>query len=437
MVSNIEIDVPKIYLPHYNDERPYQIWKGSRYSAKSWTKALFFLLHCRSDKYFRLVYARDTQKNVRKSQYQLFIDISKKFGLFKEFDFRGTDMQITNKRNGNFMIGGSFEQPDTLRSTADVTDFWAEEPITRTFSIDRESFFDIVGSLRNSYGVPPKFHFTFNPIGMDNFIYKDFFSDEKLYDESEVNILTANYPDNPYCPQSAKDFLEKLRVTHPSRYEVDGLGLWGVPENANPFFYAFDENKHVSNIELQYNKAYPVYLAFDFNIDPMTCVVAQLLPGTFCNIIKAYKIHNCTLKDLIMRIKSDFPQAVFRVTADPAGGARSAGYESVNTTMHSIIRRELGIGINQMDKPLLNYNRHDAWTELRIFANTILQNHPNFFICKKNCLDLIHDLKRATTEDGKDKLFKTSGNTEHGNHLTDGFMYLLTTYFNNYMKRKL
>lgn len=437
MPNPIEIEVPAIYVPHYADKRPYQIWYGSRFSAKSWTKALFFLLDLRSKPYSRIVFARDTQKNVRGSQYQLLKDISKKFGLYDEFDWTDTRMLVTNKRTGNFAIGGSFEQPDTLRSVADVTDFWAEEPITREFAIDREDFLDIVGTLRNSYGIQPRFHFTFNPIGKENFVYEDFFSENRIYTDAEVNAVKSNYADNPFCPQASKDFLDKLKQTHPARYEVDGLGNWGVAENKNPWFYAFDEAKHVSREPLTWNKAQPVYLAFDFNINPATCVVAQLHPGSFINIIKAYKVENCTLKDLLKRIQSDYFGAVFRVTADPAGGARSAGYDSINTTMHSIIRQELRLSLNQMDKPLLNYSRKDAWTELRVFCNSVLQNHPNFKICNVNAKHLINDLKLATTDEGSDKMYKTSGNTEFGMHIADGFIYLLTTYLNTFVKRSL
>jgi phage terminase large subunit len=122
------------------------------------------------------------------------------------------------------MVGGSFEQPDTLRSVAEVTDFWAEEPITREAQIDKEAFLDITGSLRNSYGIPTQFHFTFNPISKETWIYRDFFRD-KLFD---AEMLFVNYPDNPFCPESAKVFLESLATLDPKRYKVDALGEWGV-----------------------------------------------------------------------------------------------------------------------------------------------------------------------------------------------------------------
>jgi|GEM_PF-5389465 len=221
------IQIPAVFAPVWTSTKPYQIWYGSRYSSKSWTKAIYFLLKAQSQRYFRGVFARDTQKNVRLAQYQLFKDLCKRFDVFRDrYTFHNTTMTVTCKANGNFMVGGSFEQPDSLRSVADPTDFWAEEPVTRESQIARQDFLDIVGSLRNAEGVPVQFHFTFNPISKKTWIYEDFFLND-LY-AGKVETLRVNYDQNPYCPQSAREFLESLKVIDPKRYQVDGLGEWGV-----------------------------------------------------------------------------------------------------------------------------------------------------------------------------------------------------------------
>lgn len=218
-------EYPSVYDSVWNSTKPYIIWFGGRGSAKSWTKAIYFLMKAQDQEYFRLIFARDTQKNVRNSQYQLFKDVAKRFERFQDqFDFFDSTMKIVCRQNGNFLVGGSFEQPDTLRSVADPTDFWAEEPITRESEIKRQDFFDITGSLRNSYGVPTQFHLTFNPISKQTWIYKDFF-EAQLYD---AETLFVNYWDNPYCPESLKTFLESLKTLDPKRYKVDALGEWGV-----------------------------------------------------------------------------------------------------------------------------------------------------------------------------------------------------------------
>lgn len=221
------LKIPKVFGSVWNSQKPYQIWFGSRFSSKSWTKAIYFLLKLMSQPYCRVVYARDTQKNVRLSQYQLFKDLEKRFDCFKDqFTFLDSGMKIICKQNGNFMVGGSFEQPDTLRSIADPTDFWAEEPVTRKSQINRQDFLDIAGSLRNPEGVPTQFHFTFNPISKKTWIYEDFFL-KKIYGD-DVEILKANWYDNPYCPADRKQFLEQLKVIDPERYKVDGEGEWGI-----------------------------------------------------------------------------------------------------------------------------------------------------------------------------------------------------------------
>jgi PBSX family phage terminase large subunit len=220
------LTLPEAYEQVWHSKKPYQIWYGGRGSAKSWSKAIYFLTKALRPEYCRVIFARDTQKNVRNSQYQLFKDIVGKFDCFKDqFVFvESPALKITCRQTGNMLMGGSFEQPDTLRSVADPTDFWAEEPITRENEIKRQDFFDIVGSLRNSYGIQPQFHFTFNPISKQTWIYRDFF-ESKLYD---VETLFVNYWDNPYCPESTKTFLESLKILDPKRYEVDALGNWGV-----------------------------------------------------------------------------------------------------------------------------------------------------------------------------------------------------------------
>ena len=243
------IQIPDKFTGVWYSQKPYQIWYGGRGSAKSWTKAIQLLMKSRN-KYNRTVFARDTQKNVRNSQYQLFKDIVNRFSFLRnEFTFLDSTMKIVNNRTGNFLVGGSFEQPDTLRSVADPTDFWAEEPITRKAEIKRQDFFDIVGSLRNSYGVQTQFHLTFNPIVKTSWIYKDFF-EKQLYD---VESLFVNYWDNPFCPKELIQFLQSLKHLDPKRYLVDALGNWGVAyegliykdyettkEKVEPQFYGLD-----------------------------------------------------------------------------------------------------------------------------------------------------------------------------------------------------
>lgn len=210
-------------------------------------------------------------------------------------------------------------------------------------------------------------------------------------------------------------------------------GDWDSFDNKNPYFYAYDEPRHVGTIQRM--EGYPIHLAFDFNINPATASAYQFDPGKFFHVLKSWKIHNCTVRQLCDRIKVDFPAALFRVTGDPAGNARNQGFNSPNETMYSIIRESLGISIGQVDQPKLNYAGENYHRETRILVNTFFQNHQNIIFNKDTTEELRTDLRIATTEEGKDRLFKTAGNTEYGMHLADGFIYTILTYFNSWIKR--
>lgn len=260
----------------------------------------------------------------------------------------------------------------------------------------------------------------------------------EIYQKYKEGTLAPNqiyFPLSPYNEPSNTEEQFAIWATMPPDVRARMIeGDWNSFENKNPWLYAYDADKHLQSREL--DRGDIVYLSFDFNINPATCVVAQLKPGIYCQILKAYKEPNCTIKELCAKILTDFAGCTFKVTGDPAGNARNQGYNSINETMYTQIRKYLGIGIAQVDKPMLNFAKGDeSWRELRVFCNIVMQNHPHFYINEKEAAELVKDINIATTEKGKDKLFKTSGDTAFGMHLFDCFVYLLTTYFNDYVKK--
>lgn len=265
------IPVPEVFIPMFDNFTPYQILYGSRFSAKSWTKATQYLLEATKPQYFRAVFARMSQVAARESQFQLFKDLMKRYPLLGEqFEVLETPMLITHKETGNFIKGGSFEKSDKLMSVPDLTRLWIEEPITRGSSLGRTALEDMAGTLRNSFGVQPIVDMTFNPINKSNFIYTDFF-ETPLH---PVFILKANYTHNPFCPQDRIDFLDNMRLSNPSRYVVDGMGEWGTIKTGAEYYGAFTQATQVNKAII---RPRPIHITFDFNVMPyMTAVVNQM-----------------------------------------------------------------------------------------------------------------------------------------------------------------
>lgn len=438
-MSETDVKIPKIYLPSYNDKRPYQIWRGSRFSAKSWTKAFFFLSYARHNEYFRAIYARNTQVNVRKSQFQLFKDIAKRNGIYEEFDWNKTDLTITNINNGNYMQGGSFEKPESMLSVPGVTDFWAEEPISREGSIDREKFYDISGTIRNPYGIAPRFHFTFNPININNFIYEDFYSDKKVYNDTELMDVIANYNNNPFCPQDRIDFLNKMKITNPERYKVDGLGEWGSVIPKNPFIYA--KKDKLFNPNLEYDRRYPIWLSIDINNDPLTCLISQCETGehshtygyihTFDEIkvtpaLMSEYPHFDKFQILCTVIRQRYPHAGIFLTGDASGWQGNTLLRGDTGSFYLYMAKLLSLNVNsQVMTPRSNL-RHTVSQNL---CNSALMNHPSIQVNPNTCPMLATEIEIAEISD-KGKLIKDRD--VYALDSFDAWRYQLATILDNW-----
>lgn len=415
------IAVPEVFVPSFSDKRPYQIWKGSRYSAKSWTKAIQLLYKASSAEYFRCIYARNTQKAARDSQFQLFLDLLHRYPLLgKRFKVNHSKMRLTHIKTGHYLQGGSFEDPKSLMSVPEVTDFWAEEPISRTGSIERKAFQDIAGTLRNAYGIVPQFHFTFNPIGKSNFIYEDFFDKEKsIYDETDTNVLAANYDHNPFCPQDRIDFLDKMKLNDYPRYLVDGRGLWGEPTNDKPFLSNYNKKIHYTDHEFALGK-YDTYLVFDFNHTPTVATLYQVIPKYAVVAVREY-VQNGGTRRLCQLINEDdelmsIDKLYWTISGDSSGSSYTATGGDSND--YDIIREVLKVRLNQIDGV---YKRNKALVYSRRLCNEFLYKVP--FLIDKRCVLLQRDLEIAR-EDKHGKLFK-SRKDGYGMDLMDSFRYFV------------
>lgn len=270
---------------------------------------------------------------------------------------------------------------------------------------------------------------TFNP--HPGWIKKEIFT---KYKEGTLSPTEIYFPLSPINEPSNTKAQWEIWQTMPPDVKARMIeGNWDSFDNKNPWFYAYKAKAYLGSI--QFMPSFELVLSFDFNISPATCTVWQCAPGKFIHCLRSYKMRNTTLRQLCQQIKNDYPNSVYRVTGDPAGHARNAGYQSANETMYSIIQSELNLSFMQIDKPNINYAGENYWREIRMLINLILQNHPNIIFDTQNTNDVRQDLELATTEPGKDKLFKTSGDTEYGMHLVDTVMYFFLTYFTDWVKR--
>jgi phage terminase large subunit len=194
------------------------------------------------------------------------------------------------------------------------------------------------------------------------------------------------------------------------------------------FMTAFNREKHLRS-NLKFDPNLEIWLSFDFNVDPMTCVVSQTDYQNRIATIKEFRQPNSDTFALCKEIKAHYGKHkhMIIVTGDASGNNRNASV-SGSMTQYQIIQRELQLSMQQFK--VGTHNPELATS--RTFCNSILQNYPT--IDAEQCPYLIKDLQFVMTgrdPGGKIGIQKTGMNkaanvpNQQLGHLLDCYRYFL------------
>lgn len=181
-------------------------------------------------------------------------------------------------------------------------------------------------------------------------------------------------------------------------------------------FYKFTEANYSDKV---FDKNKYTYLSFDFNVNPMTCLVFQKYDDAF-HCVKEFVVphsntaHTCTLvKDFIGTETCD-------VTGDASGQSQKTS--SVGKTDYMIIKDYIKDAWVKLPKK--NPLKVDRWN----YTNSAFESADKtrrLFINPKECKETVKNLRRITRED--------YNNNDYNNvtHTTDAFTYLAYNYLRN------
>lgn len=226
-----EIFLPNIvgkgYGTYWNYKGRYRVCKGSRASKKSTTTAMNLI--------YRIIEYPESNALVVRKTYRTLLDSCfaqlkwavNRLGVKDYFDFKLSPLEIIYKPTGQKILFRGLDDPLKVTSvTVDVGSLcflWIEE----AYEIMSESDFDMLDeSIR---GEVPKGHFkqitlTFNPWNERHWIKRRFF-DKK---DKDVLAITTNYTCNEWLDRSDLNVFERMKENNPRRYQVAGLGNWGI-----------------------------------------------------------------------------------------------------------------------------------------------------------------------------------------------------------------
>lgn len=454
----VDINIPKeAFLKKYQhliyNNADIDFYYGGRDSGKSQDICQQLIVDCLSLPYFRCMLIRKTFANVKDSQWQTLKDTIERWGLADLFVFKVAPLSI-ECINGNSFLARGCDDPQNIKSTKDPSHAWIEEGNQLTL----EDFIVIITTLRNNQ-VKCKTRFSFNPECegdyKDFWLFKTFFKEHapdgsplngrffweldlnagdssmevnsagKLVQVLEYTVTHSTYHDNPYCAPVRKVFLEQLKKIDPYFYKIYTLGLWGNRKVGDPFCYAFDYDNHVK-AHLPTRRE-PLYLSFDFNVNPITCGVYQH-KGKHIRGLRSIKLENSDIYKLCAFIKVNYPGFVYFVTGDATGSNTSALVQD-GINYYTVIKSKLRLSSNQIKVPTINPDIKDNRVLINVIFNSYnVSFHPEF------CKELIYDCQNVTVDDvGKIDKGDRKNPKKRADHL-DHYRYYLNTFHKSALK---
>lgn len=343
-------------------------------------------------------------------------------GIDERFAYNKSDRVLTNKETGAQIVFRGLDDPDKLKSFEGLTRILVEEAA----ELDFEDFLELNRRARGKENI--QITLTFNPMDEEHWIKKHFFD----CDNDDADILHSTYKDNPHLTDEDRKHIEQIRQYDHNQYRVYALGEWGIKVNNSPWLYAFEKEKHVVE-KLPLMQQYPVYLSFDFNRDPLTCIAAQMSPHTgqsnsFVHIIREFS-GKITLEEMCRRINTAFPGYILFVTGDASGRRGDVSMNKTHDTYYRMIQSYLQLGNRQLNIS----SRNLPLAESRLLINTLFTRYPQISISNRECPLLINDCIIAKTDpDSQHPGALLKDRRQYKLDLFDAMRYLFHQYFADY-----
>lgn len=261
------------YDKFWNDKHFYRVVKGSRASKKSTTIAYNLIYRLMRYPWSNVLVVRRYSNTNRDSTYSALKKAIHNFGVDDLFRLNDGRPEITYKPTGQKILFRGLDDPLKITSVdvdVGVLSFaWFEE----CYEIETQDKFEtVVESIRGTYDDPEFFlqvTVSFNPWSDKHWLKRAFFDEETRY--KDCYSTTTTYKCNEFISDKDKERYEDLKRTNPTRYQVVGLGNWGVTEGL-----VFEDNVHVEQFDIQKKlqeiKTTCYGLDFGFSHDPTALI---------------------------------------------------------------------------------------------------------------------------------------------------------------------
>lgn len=253
------------YREFWNYRGRYLLCKGSRGSKKSTTAALKIIYNMLKYPLSNALVVRQTFNTLRDSCWKQLQWATEKLGVADKWKFTVSPLEATYVPTGQKIYFRGLDNPLSITSLTVAKGFlcycWLEE----AYQITSEDDFNKIDlSFRGELpeGYYRQIIFTFNPWTDKVWFKKRFFD---VPNDDVHMCMTTTYKCNEWLDKTDIALFEDMRERFPRRYEIEGLGNWGISEGL-----VFDnwkvEDFNPDELDL------PLWIGLDFGWEDPTAI---------------------------------------------------------------------------------------------------------------------------------------------------------------------
>ena len=259
MKIDISKKIGKGYKTFWNFKGRYRIVKGGRASKKSTTNAQWIIYKMMQYPLANTLVIRRVFNTHKDSTWTQLKWATNNLGVSHLWKFSKSPLEATYLPTGQKILFRGLDDPMSITSITVEIGYlcwcWFEE----AFQImDEDSFNKVDMSIRGE--LPPGYFkqitLTFNPWSEKHWLKKRFFD---VKDEDIA--LTTNYKCNEFLGEDDRRIFAKMKKNNPRRYNIEGLGDWGIAEG---LVYENFEELEFDYKEISKQEGVNAYFGLDF-----------------------------------------------------------------------------------------------------------------------------------------------------------------------------
>jgi len=252
------------------------------------------------------------------------------------------------------------------------------------------------------------------PKGYD-WVYQNFIADPV----NGYTAIIARPHENKYLLDTVPDFYERLRCSYDETfYQQEVLGQY-LSLQGGLVYKAFDRREHVK--QLRVHPYLPLLWALDFNVDPMSSVVAQI-EGRTVFVLAELALRHASTHEACEEFEKRFPNHAAGIVI--YGDASGNSQQSTGTSDYQIVRDYFGLSYSGR----VTYKVPKANPSVRdriMLTNAKLRSASGDIrlLVDANCKELIKDFEQVCYKADSNAIDKDKDRRR--THLSDALGYLL------------